>query len=86
MAVAKLKSSPLYSALGSTCQHTEDRVPYWITINLMGMGKYGYSGKSLALVAPARGPERSGNGPPELSTAMDWFPAGADPAPTTRWP
>lgn len=81
MAVAKLKSSPLYSALDSTCQQTKDQVQYWIAIKLMGMGRYGYSEERLALIPPARGDERSRHGPPELSAAVHLCPLSEDLAP-----
>lgn len=36
----------------------------------MGMGKYGYSENSLALIPPARGREHSHDGPPERWTGF----------------
>lgn len=52
----------------------------------MGMGKYGYSGESVALIPGARGHEHSCVGPPELSVAIHQSPANEDTAPMTKWP
>lgn len=86
MAVAKLKSSLLYCALDSTCQHTEDPSPVLDDDQVNGYREITIIPSSLALVSPAKEPEGFCDGTPELSAAIRWFPASEDPVPATEWP